>query len=208
MSSTNRGAAREIADYYTTPVGHISRFLTAWAADHNNPKGFTSVRHILDPCAGGRVGFEHMSYVDALHEATPRLFPSLHKIDTVDIREDSRAEFKGDYLEFSPELKYDLIITNPPFNIAQKVIEKALREVVVNGFVVMLLRLNYLGSDERLLFWQRNPPQRIYVHSKRMGFLRHRTDLPPKQRNATDSIEYAHFVWQNGQGYGSHIRVI
>jgi len=54
----------------------------------------------------------------------------------------------------------------------------------------MLLRLNFLGSKSRKPFWDQYPAHRIYVHHKRMSF----TD-----NGATDSIEYAHFIWKVGK---------
>lgn len=127
---------------------------------------------------------------------------------TMDIRDDSRAQIKMDYLKSNNRNDFHLIITNPPFSIAREVIEKALREVTTGGYVVMLLRLNYLGSEQRLNFWHRNMPERIYVHSKRMKFRQHLTYLPTKERNATDSIEYAHFVWTPTHIGTSQLRVI
>ncbi|WP_227831888.1 class I SAM-dependent methyltransferase [Clostridioides sp. ES-S-0049-03] len=110
-------------------------------------------------------------------------------IDTIDIREDSRANLNQDYLEFRPKEKYDLIITNPPFNISLDIINKALNDVKEDGFVIMLLRLNYLGGKIRQELWQNTMPKYVFVHNKRMSF----TD-----DKKTDSIEYAHFVWQKG----------
>lgn len=202
MSSTNRGTVRAIADYYVTPVADIKEFLAQWCADDfQNTFPFVNV---LDPCAGGTLGREGMSYPAGIMGVC-RLFPVLRNIHTIDIRDDSMARTKADYLQWTtPRLVPDLIITNPPFNIAQRVVEKALLDVMNNGYVVMLLRLNYLGSIERLPFWQNNLPERIYVHSKRMKFLSHRTDLTTKERGATDSIEYAHFVWRHNPTHATH----
>ena len=193
MSSTNRGGVREANDYYVTPIEQIKLFLNAWAADDWH-EGFPFVS-AMDPCAGGTIGREGMSYPLAM-ESLPHLFRYLGIVHTIDIREDSCAASRGDYLTQSEHPgQYDIIITNPPFSIAQQVANKAFRDVKAGGFIVMLLRLNYLGSQERLSFWNRNPPYRIYVHSTRMKFNSHRTDIPKRDRNKTDSIEYAHFIW-------------
>ncbi len=79
---------------------------------------------IIDPCAGGnrevkdsggiREIYHPMSYQTAIHN----IFGSCN-VHNIDIREDSLAETKGDYLKmnvknFSPKV----IITNPPFNLA------------------------------------------------------------------------------------------
>lgn len=138
----------------------------------------------LDPCAGGDENHK-MSYADTIIEEF-----SPQTVDSLDIREDSRAERKGNYLDFEiPENKYNIIITNPPFDIAREIITKALKDVAENGYVIMLLRLNFLGSKDRRVFFEDNMPERIYVHSKRICFT---------EDGKTDSIEYAHFVWKKG----------
>jgi hypothetical protein len=139
---------------------------------------------ILDPCAGGDAN-NLMSYPGALKKFTDV------KITTCDIREDSLASNNGkDYLKVKLKKQYDLIITNPPFNIAKEIIFKSLGDVKEGGFVVMLLRLNYFGSDDRFEFWKNNLPKYSFVHHKRLGF------IPGSSK--TDSIEYQHCVWQKG----------
>lgn len=78
--------------------------------------------------------------------------------------------------------KVDLILTNPPFSLAQEFIEKALTEA---DTVIMLLRLNFLGSQRRYDFWIDNEPTAIHVLSRRPSFT----------GKGTDSTEYAWFVW-------------
>lgn len=77
-----------------------------------------------------------MSYQTAIHN----VFGNCN-VNSIDIRDDSLAETKGDYLKmnvksFSPQI----IITNPPFNLAVPIIEKALDDVAEDGYVIMLLR--------------------------------------------------------------------
>jgi hypothetical protein len=52
-------------------------------------------------------------------------------------------------------------------------------------YVVMLQRLNYIGTETRFPFMKMNPPD-IYVLPNRPSF---------KSTGETDSIEYAWFVW-------------
>ncbi|HBF7547393.1 TPA: hypothetical protein KOY69_001994 [Clostridioides difficile] len=183
ISSTNRSAARDfhVSDYYKTPIPKIKEFLNEFSKYENI---FNSKIRILDPCAGGD-NTNPMSYPTAIQEFSNQEIA----IDTVDIRYDSRANLKQDYLEFQPEEKYDVIITNPPFNISLDIINKALNDVKEDGFVIMLLRLNYLGGKIRQELWKNNMPKYIFVHNKRMSFT---------YDKKTDSIEYAHFVWQKG----------
>jgi hypothetical protein len=96
---------------------------------------------------------------------------------------------KADYLTFYSKYYYDMIITNPPFNIAIDIMNKALDDVGYGGFVIMLLRISILESKKRFEFWKNNMPKYIFLHHKRMSF----TD-----NGKTDSDAYAHFVWQKG----------
>jgi hypothetical protein len=193
MSSTNRAnaAARHKSDYYVTPIPAIRDFLTATASP-----GFANLEHsadfcnhgvsVLDPCAGGDASHP-MSYPAALADSGW----IVRSLDTVDCREDSLAQFKCDYLTRpAPETLYDVAITNPPFNLALPIINKCLSEVRRGGLVIMLLRLNFFGSQERSAWFKDHMPAATYVHSKRMRFA---------DTSGTDSIEYMHAVWVVGQ---------
>ena len=177
MSSTNRGYDRHISDYYVTPVNEIKKFWEEFKV-HNN---ISTVNYVLDPSAGG--DSKHiMSYPEVLKNEDFELV-------TMDIRQDSLAALKGDYLVTKFDKSFDMIFTNPPFVQALEFLQKALNDVKDDGYVIMLLRLNFLGSRARNEWLKNNMPYEIYVHSKRISF----TD-----DGKTDSIEYAHFVWKKG----------
>lgn len=206
MSSTNRSNARDehIADYYVTPIEDIELFLNEFEKveqlDWLNSK-------ILDPCAGGNEeipeyeAYHPMSYPVAIHNIYNK------QINTIDIREDSFADTKGDYLQMKLDYQPNIIITNPPFNQAVEIINKALVDVADNGYVIMLLRVNFFGSKDRFSFFQKQLPKYCFVHHIRIGF----TDKKDKEtgklildkegnpkKGSTDSIEYCHMVWQKG----------
>lgn len=189
MSSTNRSTSREkhVSDYYVTPQDTIADFLRAINADAPEYFGelLTAPLAILDPCAGGDPAHK-MAYPWGIERASGW---NISELTTIDVREDSLAAIKQDYLGMTDCPRYDIIITNPPFNIAMAVIEKSLRNVRTGGLVIMLLRLNYFGSKERQAFFQGNMPVLTYVHTKRPKFL---------NTSGTDSIEYMHAVWQAG----------
>lgn len=216
MSSTNRGAKRPPHDYYETPQEAIGDFLTAWRDDC--PALFPLHGPILDPCAGGenRKGFHSgfrspaYPYAFQFHPGSWAVARSASVI-SMDIREDSTAQVKGvDYLNTGPGIieqlcggRPRLIISNPPFSLAQEFIERALEDVSDEpgqGWVVFLLRLNFFESARRLAFWKKYMPRLTYVHSNRLSFT---------QDGKTDSIAYMHCCWQKGV-YPSHtqLRVI
>jgi hypothetical protein len=183
MSSTNRSDARDkhIADYYVTPQKAIWDFLEKFCGDENID--LSSQKHlILDPCAWWDKNTD-MSYPAVLFE----FWADYNKIITNDIREDSPAKYHSDFLQATQKDIYDIVITNPPFNIAQDIINKSLEVCKHWGYVIMLLRLNYFWGKVRQEFWKTNMPLRAYVHNRRMSFT---------PDGKTDSVEYMHCVWK------------
>lgn len=77
----------------------------------------------------------------------------------------------------------DIIISNPPYSLAQEFVEKALRDADV---VIMLLRLGFLESMKRWEWWQDNPPTSLLVLSQRPSFT---------EDGKTDGSGYAWYVW-------------
>jgi len=182
MISTKRCEQRNVSDYYVTPVWEIVKFLR-WL-EGKMPEAHSLLQEsVLDPAAGGDERHE-MSYPKALDLLD--IYPKT--LLTLDIREDSRAEVRGvDYLSYpTPKQEFSVIMTNPPFALAEEFVKKACKEVRVGGLVIMLLHLNFFGSIKRVSFWNSYPgmPRFVFVHSRRMSF--------------TDD-EYMHCVWQKGE---------
>lgn len=182
MSSTLRGYDRHLSDYYVTPVDKINDFLEAFAK--YEPQLFEGNTVFLDPTAGGDQ-INQMSYPAAL----AAFGVDEKNIKTIDIRDDSRAETKGDYLTMQLDYRPGVIITNPPFLLGREIVEKALDDVAEGGFVIMLLRLNFFGSKKRKDMFEKQLPKYSFVHNRRISFT---------PDGKTDSIEYQHCVWQKG----------
>ncbi len=196
MSSTNRGTQRNADDYYVTPHWLIEDFLAAFSENCRFNFDEQAYPLMLDPSAGGCDKYE-MSYPTVLEKHG-------FNVNSWDIREDSRANLTGVNFLNVPSYesrKYDMIITNPPFNVAQEFTEHALEMVKEGGLVIMLQRLNWLGSQKRKPMWQKLPLAAVYVHSKRPGF-------DPEKPSKTDSTEYAHFVFCKGYELAPELFVI
>ncbi len=172
MSATNRGTVRRAYDFYETPEEVTREFL------FEHFEG--DFRTILEPCAGSG------KMVKVLRDRFP-----LAWIEVNDIWDGSPIPYvnKRYALDFLKMLKgdvdYDLIFTNPPYSLAEEIITHAL-ETWSKATVVMLLRLNFLGSQKRKPFWDKHPVNEIYVLSKRPSFT----------GRGTDATEYAWFVWR------------
>lgn len=181
MSSTNRGYNRHKSDYYVTPKKEVELFLEQFSDNENK---LITHYHYLDPCCGGDSENE-ATYMQLLKEKYPNA-----KVLGLDIREDSKADIVIDFLQYNKpkDDNYHIIISNPPFYLAEDFIKKSLEVVDYGGYVIMLLRLNFFGSRKRKKMFENNMPLSCYIHHKRISFT----------NGSTDSIEYAHFVWQKG----------
>ncbi len=177
MSATKRGTARRQADFYETPAKAVETLLRVHYL--RGP--------ILEPCAGS----------GAIAKAIRQYYDHRPKLDitAVEIREEERAALEplarvhiADFLHWQPDRQYGTIITNPPFSLAEQVIERALQIAGPRTEIVLLLRLAFLESQRRQALWQRWTLRRIYVLSQRPSFT----------GAGTDATAYGWFLFQRG----------
>ena len=93
------------------------------------------------------------------------------------------------FLSFKPIKEYQTIISNPPFSIAQEIIEHCFEIANTDTEIIMLLRLAFLETKKRYDFWQKHPMNKLYILSKRPSFTGH----------GTDATAYAWFVWDGNK---------
>jgi len=196
MSSTSRGYDRHTADYYVTPKQVVRDFLSAFLADENIDR--PDRLKWLDPCCGG----DENNDATYLRVITDEFQPK--SICGIDIREDSHADVRMDFLqcEKSNMLDHDIVISNPPFYLAEQFIKKSFEFTINGGYVIMLLRLNFFGSQQRKGLFDTYMPYACYIHRKRINFIpksmKEQMMKEGKKVPTGDSIEYAHFVWKVG----------
>ncbi len=158
MSATNRGAIRSPKDLYRTPRHTIQAIVKEISWER--------VSRALEPCQGdGRIIEECMKVAPHVHWSG------------YDISEGT------DYLETEiPHCFFDLILTNPPFSLAQEFITKARKDAFC---VIMLQRLNFLGSQKRNGWWQLHPVNVLFPLSRRPDFT----------GEGGDATDYSWFTW-------------
>jgi hypothetical protein len=83
----------------------------------------------------------------------------------------------------------ECIMTNPPFNIAEPFIERALQLCPI---VVMLLRLAFLESERRCGLLENRGLARVHVFRKRLPMM-HRDEWAGRKANS--GMAFAWFVW-------------
>ena len=106
---------------------------------------------------------------------------------------DSRVDFLMEYTARAPN-----IITNPPFRLGQKFVEKSLEITGAHknpGKIAMLLKLTFLEGVDRQPFFKSTPLARVHVFSNRVPFKRNGTD---GGRSGKGMIAFAWFVWEHG----------
>jgi hypothetical protein len=95
-----------------------------------------------------------------------------------------------DFLTAPPEPIYDLIITNPPFLLAQEFAERAkLWRRTPQSLIVLLLRVNFLGGQKRAGWMRANTPS-LAISPQRPKF-----SLNKHGKLGSDATEYGWFCW-------------
>jgi hypothetical protein len=84
------------------------------------------------------------------------------------------------------------VITNPPYNIAQKVIEKSLE--ITDKKVAMLLKLSFLESVTRYSMFKKTPFKSLYVFSKRVQM--YPGGMYEQRKNGP--IAFGWYIWEHG----------
>jgi hypothetical protein len=187
MSATNRGAVRADKDFYPTNSWIVHRFLEAW-----QPRDLA--RPWLEPCAG------EGSIIGAVNEIWKGV--SWHAVelngDGAVVEKLSAAGARTiwpgwDFLKWEPQgmmhavtRPYAVAFTNPPYSIAWDVIKHAMQFAEQ---VVMLLRVNFLGSEGRAAWLKEHTPN-MYILPNRPSY-----GVNEHGRKGTDATEYAWYVW-------------
>lgn len=122
--------------------------------------------------------------------------PSLVKTDLV-YRGFGRGEV--DFLttaEFD-DYEFRTIITNPPFNLFQEFVEKALK--VATNKVIMFGKLQALEGQKRATFLQKTPLRTVYVFKKRQQPMRNgKCNDEETGKKMSSTMAFAWFVWEIG----------
>lgn len=114
-----------------------------------------------------------------------------HDVGMTDLydRGNSQVTFPLDFLSSDTDMGFDNIITNPPYNLAEDFIHKALKNC--RHKVAMLLRLAFLeGVKRQNTLFKIVPPARVHVFSERITF------YPDGVQTAgSGTTAYGWFVW-------------
>lgn len=157
MSATNRGAVRNASDFYATPKGAFDPILPFIAQVSAN---------VWEPaCGDGRL-------IKWMNESGKIL------------ADGSDINAKISPTNFLTDSQYrECIVTNPPFSLAFNFCQHG---VHFSEHLFLLLRLNFLASGKRKVWFIENEPDALFVLSSRPSF------TPDGKTDATD---YAWYYW-------------
>ena len=159
-----------------------------YATHPDRTKAHLEVEEIIYPAWEPAVGEGHIAkLIDD---------PSLVKTDIV-----YRGFGRGD-VDFLTTNEFDdyefrTIITNPPFNLFQEFVEKALK--IAGKKVIMFGKLQALEGIKRAPFLQKTPLRTVYVFKKRQQPMRNgKSNDEVTGKKMSSTMAFAWFVWEIG----------
>lgn len=99
----------------------------------------------------------------------------------------------ADFLKWETDQQFDLIVSNPPYRYAEKIVRRAWGMLTYHGEMIMLLRLSFqAGMKRNAGLWRDCPLKTVGVCSRRPSFY----------GGGTNGTDYGIFHWQKGPGQG------
>lgn len=170
IGASNHGLTpREKQDYYATDPRAVKELL----------KVETFNKNILEPCCGEG----HISKV---------LIDAGYNVKSTDLYDRGFGAGGVDVFKYS-HFEGD-IITNPPYKKAKEFIEHMISMLDTGNKLAAFLKIQFLESQSRRPLFDKHPPKRIHVFSKRVSCAKNgRFDLYP-----SSAVCYAWFIWEKG----------
>jgi len=194
VSAKGRGKKRRDHDAYYTPDWCTDRLIE----DPDLPFDLSGVW--LEPAAGGGDIIDAISIntggglndplIWVAGDIRPKCLPALSHLTHDVYAEDFLLFDFGDLLSKHNRDRFDVLITNPPYSLAEDFMTKGMK---IARFTCLFLRVDYLASKSRCSFLRAFPPD-VFVLPNRPSFT---------GDGNTDMTEYAWFVWpQHSRPYG------
>ena len=169
-------------DYYATPPEATRVLLDSF--------GLNDCLTIYEPaCGEGHISKEIKRWFEKIGSSC-----ELHSTDLID-----RGYGVGgiDFLKLdSFTKKFDCIITNPPFKLAQEFIEQGLK--LSKKYVIMFAKIQLLEGVARKKLFDKLPPKYIYVFTDRVNPLRNGSPVDENGKKWASTMCFSWFIWEIG----------
>ena len=175
-------------DYYATNPEAVEMLLRNYNFDAST---------ILEPCVGGG----HIA------DAINNFYTNKREITGVDIIDRGYPNvIVQDFLTWKTDMKFEGIITNPPFSLAQEFIEKGMELLTEDGQMAVFLKIQFLEGIKRKAFFKKYPPKYIYVFSNRMATWNNGNAVDQNGKRWATTMCHAWFIWEKGSNTEPIIR--
>lgn len=173
MLGVNNNVQREENDFYATNPKALKLFLNE----------FNELNNKVWECACGK---GHLSQF---------LTEKGYEVYSSDLVNRGYGETPIDFLETMSITKWDGdILTNPPFKLAERFIERAMELLKDGNKLILFLKIQFLEGQERYNLFKKYPPKYVYCHSSRQQCAR---DGEFDKYTSTTQF-YAWYVWEKG----------
>lgn len=148
-------------------------------------------KHVLDPGAGAG------NWGEAIHRRWPAAHLYGAEAQMFPAHPDYTSWIRGDFADYEPEVKFDLVMGNPPYSEAESFLRRSLSFCAPGGIVAFLLRLAFLeGQGRRDGLFAEYPPKTVAVCSKRPSFT---------GDGRTNATAFCMIYWQLGYQGGTQL---
>ena len=181
MLGVNPNAIRQTEDFYATDPNALRLFINRFGKDNNE-----IAQNVWEPACGQG----HLAEV--LEEYG-------HKVLATDLVNRGYGkggiDFLADFLLDGKNTFNGDILTNPPFKVAEKFVEKAMDRLEQKGNRLFLfLKIQFLEGQKRKELFEKYPPKYVYVYSARQLCCK---DGEFEKYTATTQC-YAWYIWEKG----------
>ena len=118
-----------------------------------------------------------------------------YNVKSTDLIDRGYGEENIDFLDCQEPFDGD-ILSNPPYFCAKEFVEHALELVPDGKRVAMFLKLTFLEGKERKKFYEKYPPECVYVSSSRVQCAKG-GDFEKYEKTGT-ATAYAWYIWRKG----------
>lgn len=178
LAGGNSARGRVENDYYATDPVSTKKLLEVYK--------FKGTK-FLEPCCGeGHIAKEVKAF-----------YPDI-EVTALDLVDRGYGVGGVDFLTYEPEDKFDFIITNPPYALAQAFVEHSMDLVKPNGTVAMFLKIQFLEGIGRIEFYKKYPPKYVYVFTARQSPWRNGSPVDENGKKWSSTMCFAWYIWEQG----------
>lgn len=177
IQTTKDLPSRRAYDLYPTPLPFAKAALSGL--------DFSDVpREVIDPGAGSGV------WGQAFFNSWGLASIAGYEIRDIPRPKNYNSWIVGDFLDQTIQnCSVDLVMGNPPYYIAEKIVWKSMDALKCGGWLVFMLRLSFLESKKRLKLWDVHPLKKVVVCANRPSFTKN---------GKTNATAYAFYYWKKG----------